>query len=58
MLPVLEPILDSHDPPLPYPMRELLNSARPKGQAKTRMSKISIPLAVLEVLTEQVSEEQ
>lgn len=56
VLPVIEPVLDSHDPPLTYPMRALLDSARPKGQAKERMSKISIPLAVLEVLAEQVAE--
>ncbi|KAH7152294.1 putative HDA1 complex subunit, partial [Dactylonectria estremocensis] len=58
VLPVLQPVLESNDPPLTYALRELLNTSKPKDAAGRRMSKISVPLAVLEALAEKVSDYQ
>lgn len=58
VFPVMQPAVESNDPPLTYALRELLNSSKPKDAASERMSKISVPLAVLEGLAEKVSEYQ
>ncbi|KAH7166039.1 putative HDA1 complex subunit, partial [Dactylonectria macrodidyma] len=58
VLPVLQPVVESNDPPLTYALRELLNTSKPKDAASGRMSKISVPLAVLEALAEKVSDYQ
>lgn len=54
MFPVMQPAVESNDPPLTYALRELLKSSKPKDATSERMSKISVPLAVLEGLAEKV----
>ncbi|KPM41571.1 hypothetical protein AK830_g4960 [Neonectria ditissima] len=58
VLPVLEATVESNDPPLSDGLRELLSSIKPKTPAAERLSKVSMPLAVMEALAKKVSDYQ
>ncbi|KAK7421769.1 hypothetical protein QQX98_001983 [Neonectria punicea] len=58
VLPVLEATVESNDPPLSDGLRELLASSKPEVPGAARLSKISLPLAVMEALAKKVFDYQ
>lgn len=55
VLPHTESTTESNDPPLPAAVRQLLKDGEPRNATEShRTAKISVPVAVLEALAEQV----